>query len=40
MFEGEVGDPLSRVLWIGGSPCAGKTTLAATLAARHELTHK
>lgn len=27
-------DP-GRVLWIGGSPCAGKSTIAATLASKH-----
>ncbi len=31
--------PLAQVLWIGGSPCAGKSTLAATLARRCGLTH-
>ncbi len=30
-------DDLSRVFWIGGSSCAGKTTLARRLAARHGL---
>lgn len=30
---------LARVFWIGGSPCAGKTTIAAALARRHTLTH-
>ena len=28
---------LPHVLWVGGSPCAGKSTLAATLASRHRL---
>ncbi len=30
-------DDLSHVSWIGGSACAGKTTLARRLAARHGL---
>ena len=30
-------DDLSHVFWIGGSACAGKTTLARRLAARHGL---
>lgn len=30
-------DDLSQVSWIGGSACAGKTTLARRLAARHGL---
>ena len=30
-------DALSHVSWIGGSACAGKTTLARRLAARHGL---
>jgi hypothetical protein len=28
---------MSDVLWLGGSPCAGKSTVAAVLAARHGL---
>lgn len=31
-------DDFSHVFWIGGSACAGKTTLARRLAARHGLT--
>ena len=31
-------DDLSHVFWLGGSACAGKTTLARRLAARHGLT--
>ena len=27
----------SRVLWLGGSPCTGKSTVAGLLAARHGL---
>lgn len=30
---------LAQTIWIGGSPCAGKSTLAAMLARRHGLTH-
>ena len=30
---------LAEVVWIGGSPCAGKSTLAATLARQYGLTH-
>lgn len=30
---------LAQILWIGGSPCAGKSTLAITLAQRYGLTH-
>lgn len=30
-------DRLSHVLWIGGAPCAGKTTLARSLAGRYDL---
>lgn len=30
---------LAQIIWIGGSPCAGKSTLAATLARRYGLTH-
>jgi len=30
---------LVQIIWIGGSPCAGKSTLAATLARRYGLTH-
>ncbi len=33
------GGGLRRWYWIGGSPCAGKSSLAATLAARHGLLH-
>lgn len=29
--------PLPHVLWLGGSPCAGKSTVAALLAERHGL---
>jgi hypothetical protein len=32
-----VDDRLSRVLWIGGGPCAGKTTLARLLAGTYDL---
>lgn len=33
------GDPLlSRIYWLGGSPCAGKSTIADRLAARHGMT--
>lgn len=30
---------VGEVIWIGGSPCAGKSTLAATLAGQYGLTH-
>lgn len=40
----ELGGPpagldLRRCYWIGGSPCAGKSSLAAMLADRHDLLH-
>jgi hypothetical protein len=31
--------PSARSYWIGGSPCAGKSTIAGLLAARHGLAH-
>ncbi len=33
----DVRDRLSRVLWIGGAPCVGKTTLARMLAGKYDL---
>lgn len=39
MNKEDASNPLARVIWIGGSPCAGKTTLAAALAQRYGLTH-
>src|SRR5919206_186692 len=33
------GGDLRRCYWIGGSPCAGKSSLAAMLASRHGLLH-
>lgn len=33
----DVGDLLARTFWIGGSPCAGKSTIADLLAAAHGL---
>jgi hypothetical protein len=30
---------LRRLYWIGGSPCAGKSSVAARLATRHDLLH-
>ncbi|MBO0837370.1 MAG: hypothetical protein J2P28_17945 [Actinobacteria bacterium] len=41
--SGEIGDPavlrarLQHVYWIGGGPCAGKSTIARRLAAQHGL---
>jgi hypothetical protein len=35
----EAGSDLRRWYWIGGSPCAGKSSLAAMLATRHGLLH-
>jgi adenylylsulfate kinase-like enzyme len=34
-MEHKVAGTLSHVVWIGGSPCAGKSTVAAALAERH-----
>lgn len=31
--------PLSHIYWIGGSPCAGKTTIARKLAAEYGFTY-
>jgi 2-phosphoglycerate kinase len=35
--QGDLRRALARILWVGGSPCAGKSTLAAILAGRHGL---
>lgn len=35
--QGERLSSLPRVLWVGGSACAGKNTLAALLADRHDV---
>ncbi len=32
-------DRLQHVYWMGGSPCAGKSTMAGLIAAAHDLTH-
>ena len=37
--QGESRQEPPHVLWVGGSPCAGKSTLAAILADRHDLAH-
>src|SRR5215204_1837929 len=31
--------PFSNVLWIGGSPCSGKSSVAEALVARHDLAY-
>lgn len=38
-MEPELLHSLSKVLWIGGAPDAGKTTVAAKLAAKYDLFH-
>lgn len=35
--QGDLRQALAHVWWVGGSPCAGKSTLAAILARRHGL---
>jgi 2-phosphoglycerate kinase len=35
--EGEAGDAMNDVLWLGASPCAGKSTVAGLLATRFGL---
>lgn len=37
-MERKLDDRLSHVFWIGGSPCSGKSTVAATLAGPYGLT--
>ena len=39
MQKSALSPKLSKVIWIGGSPCAGKSTLATALARRHSLLH-
>lgn len=34
-MENKIAHNLSHILWIGGSPCSGKSTIAAALAERH-----
>ena len=37
-MEHKIASSLSHVLWIGGSPCSGKSTIAATLAHAYGMT--